>query len=149
MNYLKIAFRNLSRHKGYSFLNIAGLAIGMACCILIILWVKDELSYDKFHDKADRIYRMTSEWNQRGVIAHYPLVFSGIAPLLQHDYPEVMSYVRFDQRLNILVSSGDKKFYEDCLFYTDASLFDVFTFPLVKGNPETALIEPYSIVMTD
>jgi putative ABC transport system permease protein len=148
-NYLRTAIRNLRKNRGYSFLNVCGLAIGMACCILILLWVKDELSYDKFHEKADRIFRMTSEWNQRGVIAHYPLVFSGIAPLLQNDYPEVMSYVRFDQRLNTLISSGDKKFYEERLFYTDASLFEVFTFPLVKGDPETALIEPYSIVMSE
>ncbi len=148
-NYLKTAFRNLRRHKGYSFLNIAGLAIGMACFLMIVVFVQDELSYDKFNDKADRIFRMTSEWNQRGVIAHYPLVFSGIAPLLQNDYPEVMSYARFDQRLNILVSSGDKKFYEERLFFTDASFFEMFTFPLNEGNPETALIEPYSIVLTE
>ena len=148
-NYLKIALRNLIKHKAFSLINISGLAIGMACCLLIIIFVQDELRYDRFHDKSDRIYRMTSEWNQRGVIANYPLIFSGVPPILQNEFSEVQNFVRFDPRLNVLISSGDKKFYEERLFYTDASVFEVFTFPLLKGDPKTALKEPYSIVLTE
>jgi len=148
-NYMKIALRNLIKHKAFSLINISGLAIGMACCLLIIIFVQDELRYDKFHAKADRIYRMVSEENQRGIIANYPLVFSGVPPILKNEFSEVMNFVRFDPRLNVLISSGDKKFYEERLFYADASVFEVFTFPLVKGDPETALKEPYSIVLTE
>jgi putative ABC transport system permease protein len=148
-NYMKIAFRNLIKHKAFSLINISGLAIGMACCLLIIIFVQDELSYDKFNARADRIYRMTSEENRRGVIANYPLVFSGVPCALQNDYSEVLNFVRFDPRLNVLINSGDKKFYEERLFYADASVFEVFTFPLVKGDPDTALKEPYSIVLTE
>ncbi len=147
-NYIKIALRNLIKHKAFSVINISGLAIGMACCLLIIIFVQDELRYDRFHDKAGRIYRLTSEWSQRGIIANYPLIFSGVPPILQNEFSEVLNFVRFDPRLNVLISSGDKKFYEERLFYTDASVFEVFTFPLVKGDPETALKEPYSIVLT-
>jgi len=147
-NYLKIAFRNLIKHKAFSVINISGLAIGMACCFLIIIFVQDELSYDRFHERADRIYRISSEENRRGVIANYPLVFSGIPPVLQNNYSEVLDYVRFDPRENVLIRSEDKEFYEGRLFYTDASVFDVFTFPLVKGDPESALREPYSLVLT-
>ncbi|MDH5704772.1 MAG: ABC transporter permease, partial [Candidatus Aminicenantes bacterium] len=148
-NYIKTAFRNLIKHKAFSLINISGLAIGMACCLLIIIFVQDELSYDKFHAKADRIYRMTSEENQRGIIANYPLVFSGVPSVLQNDYSEVLNFVRFDPRLNVLIGSGDKQFYEERLFYADASVFEVFTFPLIKGDPRTALKEPYSIVLTE
>ena len=147
-NYLKIAFRNLIRHKTFSLINISGLAIGMACCLLITIFVQDELSYDRFHENANRIYRIASEENRRGVIANYPFVFSGIPPILQSDYSEVLDYVRFDPRENVLISSEDKEFYEERLFYTDASVFDMFTFPLLKGDPKTALKEPYSLVLT-
>jgi putative ABC transport system permease protein len=148
INYLKIAFRNLVKHKAFSLINISGLAIGMACCLLIVIFVQDELSYDRFHENADRIYRIASKENRRGVIADYPFVFSGIPPILQNDYSEVLDYVRFDPRENVLVSSEDKEFYEERLFYTDASVFEMFTFPLVKGNPEIALKDPYSLVLT-
>lgn len=147
-NYLKIAFRNLVKHKAFSLINISGLAIGMACCLLIVIFVQDELSYDQFNEKADRIYRIASKENRRGVIANYPFVFSGIPPILQNDYSEVMDFVRFDPRENVLISSEDKEFYEERLFYTDASVFDVFTFPLVNGDPNTALKEPYALVLT-
>ena len=136
------------RHKTFSLINISGLAIGMACCLLITIFVQDELSYDRFHENADRIYRIASEENRRGVIANYPFVFSGIPPILQSDYSEVLDYVRFDPRENVLISSEDKEFYEERLFYTDASVFDMFTFPLLKGDPKTALKEPYSLVLT-
>jgi len=129
-------------------INVSGLAIGMACCLLITIFVQDELSFDQFHEKANRIFRIASKENRRGIIANYPFVFSGIPPILQNDYSEVLDYVRFDPRENVLISSEDKEFYEERLFYTDASVFDVFTFPLVKGDPKTALKEPYSVVLT-
>jgi len=147
-NYLKVAFRNLIKHKAFSVINISGLAIGMACCLLIVIFVQDELSYDRFHEKADRIFRIASKENRRGVIANYPFVFSGIPPILQNDYSEVLDYIRFDPRENVLISSEGKEFYEDRLFYTDARVFEMFTFPLVKGDPEIALKDPYSLVLT-
>ena len=147
-NYIKIAFRNLIKRKAFSLINISGLAIGMACCLLITVFVQDELSYDRFHEKADRIYRIASKEDRRGIIANYPFVFPGIPPILQNNYSEVLDYVRFDPRHNVLISSDDKEFYEERLFYTDSSVFDVFTFPLIEGDAETALKEPYSLVLT-
>ena len=96
-NYLKIAFRNLIRHKGYSFMNIAGLAIGMTCCLLLLLYVQDELGYDKYHEKADRIYRFVTDWESKDQTFPNALSSAPMAPQLLSDFPDIKEAVRFFQ----------------------------------------------------
>jgi putative ABC transport system permease protein len=150
-NYLKIALRNIRKHKGYSYINISGLALGMACCLLIVLFVRDELSYDRYHENADQIYRVIKETESKGKRS---LSISTPPPLsraLVDDFPEVINSVRLitPTQKEILVSYEDKKFYETRFFFADPSFFDIFTFPLFRGNPETALQEPYSLLITE
>ncbi|MCG8604876.1 ABC transporter permease [bacterium] len=148
-NYLKIAFRNLQRHKGYSFINIAGLAIGMACCLLILLYIQNELSYDKYHQKADQIYRFVIDYETKGQVFPNALSSAPMAPQLLTDYPDILEVVRFYPRSqDVLVRHNEKSFYESRFFYADASVFDIFTFPLIKGDPQTALIDPFAVVIT-
>lgn len=148
-NYLKIAFRNLLRHKLYSLINVLGLALGMACCLLIILFIQDELSYDRFHEKAGQIYRVAKIEKRNEGVVNYPLVFPVVAPKLQEDFPEVLNAVRFEPRLSVLVNRENKQFLEQRFFYADSNVFDVFTFPLIKGDPKIALKEPYTLVLSE
>ncbi len=149
-NYLKIALRNLLRHKGYSFINIAGLAVGITCCLLILLFVQDELSYDRYHEKAERIYRLIVENQAEGRVFNNALSSAPMVPALLRDYPEIESAVRlYPVDASVLVSHEDKRFYEERFFYADAAVFEVFTFPLVKGDPNTALVEPNTVVLTE
>ena len=148
-NYLKIALRTMRKHKGYAFINVTGLAVGMACCLLILLYVQHESSYDTYHEKADRIHRLVLTYKTAieeprvGVLT--PPTF---APLLLKDYPEIEQVVRF-QPQNYLVAYGDQQFYEDQFFWADAGVFEIFTWPLVMGDPLTALKDPYSVVLTE
>jgi len=146
-NYLKIALRNMRKHKGYSFINIVGLAIGIAACLLLFLWVKDELSYDRYHEKIDRIYRVVSQYEVDGNINCFAMTPAPLGPALVDEFPEVKKAVRFG-RNTILVNYKNRCFYEK-VFFADPEVFDVFTFPLIKGNPKTALKEPYSIVISE
>ena len=149
-NYLKIAFRNIKKFKSYSYINIAGLATGMACCILILLFIQDELSFDRYHEKADRIYRLVDSFDVEGGLSrHFALSSAPFAPALKKDFPEVEDAVRFFPGRRRLVSYGENKYYEDGLFFVDASLFHIFTFPLVQGNPDSALAEPHTIVVSE
>jgi putative ABC transport system permease protein len=150
-NYLKIAFRNIKKHTGYSLINVAGLAIGMACCILILLFVFDELSYDKFHQNHDRIYRVTRKWfNADGVVnLHLGHVAPPVAPLLKNDFPEIIHTVRLLGVGGLLVGK-DTTFYEESrFFFAEEDIFKVFTFDVIAGDPETALKNPLTIVITD
>ncbi len=148
-NYIKIAYRNLLKHKGYSFINISGLALGIACFILIILFIQDEWSYDRYHKNADRIYRIESIDTQDPKAIASARLQAPMALALVKDFPEVVSAVRLWPKRNILISRSKKKFYEDRLLYADPSIFDVFTFPLIRGEPKFALETPYSIVITE
>jgi len=150
-NYLTIAVRNLVRHKIYSFINISGLAIGMACCILILLFVQDELSYDGYHEKAGQIYRIVVERHAKGKMKSTVSTPAPMAPALLNDFPEIVHVVRFFNQDNPtpLVRYGDKRFYEKRFFFTDANVFDVFPFPLIRGSAQTALQEPFSVVITE
>jgi putative ABC transport system permease protein len=140
-NYLKIAFRNIIRHKGHSFINIAGLAIGMAVCILILLWIQHELSYDKFHEKADNIYRVIQERS--------PVTPTPLAPTLKKEIPEVIQATRYRWVGNPLIKYGEKSFSDDKLFLVDPSFFDIFSFKFLKGDPGAALKNPFSAVLTE
>jgi ABC-type antimicrobial peptide transport system permease subunit len=147
-SYSKIALRQIKRQKGYSFINISGLAIGMACCILILLWVQDELSYDKFHENADHIYRVIKIW-RKGEIAHYATTPAPLAQALKEEFPEISNSARFAPAGQMAVAYDKKVFYENNVAYADPSYFELFTFPFFKGDPRTALSNPSSIVITE
>jgi putative ABC transport system permease protein len=149
-NYLKIAFRNLKRHKAYSFINIAGLAVGLACCIMILLWVQDELSYDRFHQNASKLYRLTEELHYTdGSVRHYAISVDSLGIWLQGEYPEIISSTRFFQGGNVLITHGSRHFYEKAVCMVDPAFLTMFTFPLIKGNPTSALSDLNAIVMTE
>ncbi len=148
-NYLKIAVRNLLRHKGYTLINISGLAVGMACCLLILLFVQDELSYDRYYERAGRIHRLRVErFAGGGETELVARAAAPMAPAIINDYPQVERAVRISQR-TYLVERGDQRFYEEKFFWADSTLFDVFSFKLVKGDPKTALAAPHSVVLTE
>jgi len=148
-NYLKIAFVNLKKHKAFSFINIVGLAIGIACCILIIAYVFHELSYDKYHEKADEIYRLRSELKISGDHLDIPKSSPPMADYLVQNYPDVIDAARFRSLGRVPVRYRDNLYYEDRLFFADHSVFDIFTFPMVKGDPQEALKSAYTIVITE
>ena len=148
-NYLKIAIRNIRRHKTYAFINIAGLAIGMACCILIIMYIITELSYDKFHNNSQRIYRLASDAKVGGMVAQIALTNAPAGSALVQAYPEVENSVRIRPRPKISVKHEEKQFYEEGILWADSSIFDIFTFPMIQGDPQTSLKAPYSLVITE
>jgi putative ABC transport system permease protein len=147
-NYLKIALRNLIRHKGYSFINITGLAIGMACTMLILLWVQNELGFDSHHEKASQIYRVVIDFGKEGIRGAY--TSPPLAAALKKDFPEVKQVARLSPwPRNLLIGFEGKTFLEKNLKYADGSIFDVFTIPFIRGNPKTALKKPNTIVITE
>jgi putative ABC transport system permease protein len=150
-NYLKIAYRNLLNQKIYSFINIAGLAIGITCFILIYMFVQDELSYHKFNSKYDRIYRIIEKVNSDGQGEESTSQPIPVGPTLLNDYPQyIKSFVRFFnyQQPNFALQVGDRKFNETRVFFADSTLFNVFDYKLEAGNPDKALAEPNSIVLS-
>ncbi len=146
-NYFKIAFRNLLKHKSQSLINILGLATGLACCILIVLFVKDELSYDAFHAKADRIVRVTMEYKWDGEVKETALTGTKVAPAFTREFPEVEKGVRVFAFPSV-VKAGDKFFNEKGFIYADSSFFEIFSFRLLQGNAATLLSSPDNIVLT-
>jgi putative ABC transport system permease protein len=150
-NYLKIALRNLARHRGYAFINILGLAVGIAASVLVMLYVVDELGFDRFHAKADRIYRITADWSNKGDSKIHQLGTPWIlAKTIREKYPQVESLTQITGPLgDVVLRKGELALKETEVFAADASFFDVFSFPLVKGNARTALSEPNSIVLSE
>ena len=147
-NYLKIAWRNLLKDKSFSFINITGLSIGMAAAILIMLWIAYERGYDQFHANKDRIYEAWNRVNRDGEINAWNVTPRILAPTVKKDYPEVEHTVRVDWTQSLLMQVGDKKMKADGS-PVDSNFFSVFSFPLIKGDPATALIEPTAIVLTE
>ncbi|MDR7132300.1 ABC-type antimicrobial peptide transport system permease subunit [Algoriphagus sp. 4150] len=147
-NYIKIAIRNLTRSKAFSILNIAGLGIGMASAILILLWVQNETSMDREHPKSDRIYMMYSRDTFGGGLWAWNSTPKILAPTLEKDYPEIEKAVRVTDYADFLITVGNKKLNENGVF-VDPEFFDVFDFPLLQGNPSSALDNPYNIVVTE
>ncbi len=149
-NYFTVAVRHLNRKKGYSFINVMSLSLGIACCLLIVLYVRDELSYDRFHDKADRIYRVVTEEHQGDQVSRSAEVFLPTVTFMQNEYPEVEGMVRFVPPGNAwMVKYGDKGFYERSFYLADSTVFDVFNVPLVTGNPRTALTGNDKVVLSE
>jgi len=148
-NYFKIAFRNLIRFKAYSLINVWGLAIGIAACILILLFVRDELSYDKHNVNADRIYRVHTVGKLLGNELNMAVSPAPLGETLVSDFPEVIQSARLNYNANMLIRYKDNVFNETRFFWADSTIFDVFTMPFIQGNPETALSEPHTIVLTE
>ncbi len=148
-NYLKIALRNLWKHKGYSFINVAGLAAGMACALFILLWVQDETSFDRFHAKAKAIYRVEQDQPQDNGTFHANVTSAPVGPGAVAGIPEVRAAVRTARAGTLLVRRGEKAFYENRVAAVDSGFFRLFSFPVVRGDADRALVQPGSLVMTD
>ncbi|WP_295720789.1 ABC transporter permease [Mucilaginibacter sp.] len=144
--YFKLAYRNITKDKAYSIINISGLAIGLASSILILLWVQNELSYDRFHKNADQIYRITSEFGDSKSGANS----AGMPAGLKAEMPVIKNTVRLgqSQSATTLFETNNKKFQEGRVFYADPSFMDVFSFPLVKGDRATALASVDGVLIT-
>ncbi len=150
-NHLKIAFRNLFKRKGYALLNILGLAIGIACCILIFQYVAYERSYDSFPEKADQIVRLRLDSYQQGKLAWQSATsYPAFGPTLKKDFPEVEDYCRLIDA-DLLLSNEERnvKFYEEKGYYADPSFLSMFNLQLIKGNPKTALNAPGKILLSE
>jgi putative ABC transport system permease protein len=148
-NYLKVAFRNIKRHKVYSFINIAGLTIGMTCVVLLFLWIQDELSFDKFHEKIDDIYIASAHIKKEKDELQLPSV-PGVGPLLEEMFPEVEESARFLAGYRtFILRYKDRTFSEPRVFPADPGVLEMFTFPLIEGDPKTALKDPYSLVLSE
>jgi putative ABC transport system permease protein len=149
-NYIKTALRNIRRNKLYSVLNIAGLAIGVTCCLLILLYVQDELSYDRFHDKADRIFRVNTIIDLKDRHMNFASTAHVQGPMFKDEFPEIENYVRFNYYgSRRVIQYEDRSFTEEKFIWVDNSIFEVFSFKLLKGNPEDALVEPNTVVITE
>jgi len=147
-NYIIITWRNIKRNKGFSFINISGLAVGMAACLLILLWVQDEISFNRFHKNTDNIYLTVSERvDHRGEFFDTTPV--PLAGPLRNDYPEIKKVVRFQFRGGIMARYEDKVFNDWEGAYADPDVFTVFTFPFLKGNADSAFEKRNSIVLTE
>jgi putative ABC transport system permease protein len=147
-NFFKVAFRNLWRSKGFSAINIVGLAIGMASAIIILLWIQNEMSYDQFHEKKDRIYEAWNRSHFDGKLMCWSTTPKVLARTLEKDLPEVEQAVRVQWPRNFLFSIGDKRLTVQGR-EVDSNFLQVFSFPLIKGNPKTLLNDRYSIVLTE
>lgn len=149
-NYITIAFRNLWRKRGYSFINISGLAIGIASSVMILLFVQDEMSYDRYHENAPNIYRVCLKASMQGNSLEAPITPAPLAATIVADYPEVINAVRFfNFDASPIIRSGDRSFIERYFVYADSTLFDIFSFPMIKGDPAKALNRPNTIVLTE
>ena len=144
-NYIKIAFRNLLRHKAFSAINILGLAIGMASSILILLWVQYELGYDRFNAHADQLYRITATANGdfHAAVTPAPMVEG-----LKAEMPQIVNYARVSHPVNALFETGERKFQEKRCFFVDSTFLDLFSYALVAGDRRTALARPDAVVLT-
>jgi putative ABC transport system permease protein len=146
-NYIKITLRNLFRNKLYTFINIFGLAIGLAACLMIYLWVQDELSFDRFHPNASRIYRIERKFDFRDMHGQAPSTSGPYGPALVGDYPEIENFVRLDIE-EFSIKDHKNTFHRQELAVADNSLFEIFDFRLEEGDPKTALTQPRSLVLT-
>lgn len=149
-NYLLVAIRNVLKNKVFSFINVLGLAIGMACSILILLWVMHELSYDKFHKKKDNIYRVVYERVlDDGSLGKYRKLPFNLGDAMKEEIPEVVNIARYSRGNRVPIIKDDISFYESTVCYADPSILEIFTFPLIKGDPENLFTDIRSIVISE
>ncbi len=148
-SYFKIALRNLKNYRVYTAINVVGLAVGIACFVMIMLFVRDELSYDRYNKHADQIYRpgFTATFNGREIRS--ALSPAPMGETIYHDFPEVLAYARLHYEGSCGIRYQNKTFVEQKFLWADSSLFDIFTLPFVSGNPKTALVQPNTVVITE
>ncbi len=149
INYLKIAWRNIRKHKGYSFINIAGLSVGMACFLLILLFSQYEFSYEQHHENADRIYRVNVEQQLTDRVFRAKSSPVPLAEALYNEFPEVIDFTRLESLPTFLVQHEDQRYYENGVILADSGVLDMFTFPLISGDKNTALKDPHSVILTE
>ncbi len=148
-SYLRLTFRNILKHKGFAIINIIGLAIGLAASLLIILWIQDELSYENFNRNAENIYRVEEDQFYSGERYHVTVTPHPSGPVWKEKIPEIVEQTRINRLPRILFRQGETVFFEGSIVASDSGLFKVFTLPMILGDPETALSEPHSIVLTE
>ncbi|HZY39943.1 MAG TPA: ABC transporter permease [Mucilaginibacter sp.] len=148
-NYIKTAFRSLLKNKGFTFINVLGLALGLATCLLIVFYVFDELSYDRYNVNADRIYRLNYDIKFGGVQNPYAITPPVAAAALKADFAEVEATVRFLNDGGNKVKKGAQNIQEDRMVYADNSIFDLFSLPVIAGSATHALTEPHTVVVTE
>jgi putative ABC transport system permease protein len=149
-NYLRIALRNFIRNKQITLINLIGLSIGMACSILIFIWTNQELSYDNFHEKKDRIFRIVQDGWINGDDVKVALTAPGLGKKMNEIYPEIETTTRIRlSRQNAIVKYKNQRFFESNLYYADSNIFDVFTIPFINGNAKTALKDPNTVVINE
>jgi putative ABC transport system permease protein len=149
-NLIKVAFRNILKEKIYSFINVLGLTIGISCSLFLVLYILDEVNYDSFHQNKEQIYRVVTHFQEPDNSFSWPNAQIPLAQELEEQYTEVARAVRFINtgRELFVNAEKDRRFYEEDLFFADSSVFEVFTFPFIAGDPATALLEPNSLVLT-
>ena len=150
---IKAAFRTFYREKSYALINLAGLSLAIACCLLLGLYLKDELTYDLHHLRHNEIFRVVDNFNTNGDSTDFALTSPALGPMLKENYPEVIDFVRFryprGQEEKILIRVGDEAFYWEKIFHVDANVFDIFTHDIIYGDPETALKDPQSAAVSE
>lgn len=148
-NYIKIAFKSLLKNKGVTLINVLGLAMGLATCMLIVFYVADELSYDRYNTKADRIYRVNTDIKFGGNASSYAITPPPLAATLVNDFPEVESAARLMHDVGVRIKKGNENIQEDKVAYSDPGIFNIFTLPMIEGDAKTALKEPNTAVITE
>ncbi|MCK5148285.1 ABC transporter permease [bacterium] len=148
--YVKIAFRNMQRQRIYTILNIGGLAVGLGMALIILLWVNNEMGFDRFHENAENLYRVVvSEILGGNEEVHFTSTAAPLGPELHTTYPEFLDVARVGSISGVVIGIGDDKNYERRIDCVDPAFFDIFTYPFIHGTPETALIHPHSLVLTE
>ena len=147
-NYLKTAFRSLLRNKGFTFINVFGLALGLATVLLIVLYVVDELSYDRYNNNHDRIYRVNTDLKYGSNETAFAITAPPVADALVKEFPEVERSMRIGAGENFRFKKGNEIIEEKNVFYCSDGIFDIFTLPMLQGNPKTALTEPGTLVIS-
>lgn len=148
-NYLKMALRNIQKYKGYSFINICGLAIGIACCLLIFLFVSEETNYDNYHKDEDRIFRISTQFKTKTFTGSWAAVGPGVGPIVKRDFPQVKYAARIFSISMPVVKKEERMFHEEKAFYVDQDLLNIFSINFLYGDPAGALTRPNTVVLSE
>src|SRR5690242_18255873 len=149
-NYFKTAWRNLMKNKTFSLINIAGLSIGMAACLLILQYVSFQLSFDQFNKNADDIYRIYNDRYQNGkLVQHGTITYSAIGRAMQDDFPEVINHTRVFPFGKVIITNGNKKIGDQNVLAVDNSFLTMFSYPFIAGDAQTGLKDPFDIIISE
>lgn len=148
-NYLKTAFRSLLKNKGFTFINVFGLALGLATCLLIVFYVVDEMSYDRYNTRYGDIYRVNTDLKYGGAVTSFAIAAPPVGDAMAKEFPEVERSTRLALAFNLRFKKGNEIIQEDQTLYCDPNIFDVFTLPMIAGDPKTALKDPNNVVISE